>query len=210
MPRRAVPIVAGEYYHIYNRGNNREDLFLEARNYQHFLELYAKHVSPIVETYAYCLLRNHFHVLVRIKSEEEQEQTLRVSETLRVSCPFIPQKPSQQFGNLFNAYAKAINKAYDRTGSLFETPFGRVLVKSETHLAHLVVYIHQNPQKHGLVEDFRMWPHSSYQAMLSHKPTRLERAGALAWFHDWASCEDAHRGMSCEAPIAPLVAGDVD
>ena len=204
------PLEYRQYYHIYNRGNNREDLFLEARNYQHFLELYAKHVSPIADTYAYCLLRNHFHVLVRIKTEEEQEQTLRVSETLRVSGPFIPKKPSQQFGNLFNAYAKAINKAYGRTGSLFETPFGRVLVISETHLAHLVVYIHQNPQKHGLVEDFRVWPHSSYQAMLSHKPTRLERAEVLVWFQGREAFEDGHREMAAEERVGLLVVGDVD
>jgi REP element-mobilizing transposase RayT len=67
----------GQYYHINNRGNNRENIFLEDRNYLYFMELYAYHVAPVLETFAYCLLRNHFHFLVRVKSEGEI-QTFRV------------------------------------------------------------------------------------------------------------------------------------
>ena len=205
-----TPLEYGEYYHIYNRGNNGENLFFEERNYYHFLKLYARHVVPVADTYAYCLLRNHFHVLVRIKTVEEQEQTLRVSKTLRVSGAFTPKKPSQQFGNLFDAYAKAINKAYDRTGSLFENPFGRVPVTSEAYLVHLVAYIHQNARKHGFVEDHRDWPFSSYHAFLSQKPTRLERDEVLAWFQGRLGFEDFHRSPADQAIIAPLAPEDFD
>jgi REP element-mobilizing transposase RayT len=66
-----IPLQHGKYYHIYNRGNNRENIFFEERNYRYFLQLYAKYIQPIADTYAYCLLYNHFHVLVRIKSIEE-------------------------------------------------------------------------------------------------------------------------------------------
>ena len=175
----------GKYYHVYNRGNNREDIFIETRNYRHFLRLYAKYVESVVDTYAYCLLRNHFHFLVRIKTEEEQK-------AFGVSKDFAPKDPSQQFGNLFNAYAKAINKACGRTGSLFQNPFGRVEVTSDAHFIWLVVYIHQNPQKHGLVGDFRTWPYSSYQALLSAKPTHLERNQVLAWFNGVEDFEALH------------------
>ena len=73
-------------YHIYNRGVNRENIFIEERNYAYFSSLYIKYIEPVAETFAYCLLRNHFHILVRIKPEQAQtqDQTLRVSETLRV------------------------------------------------------------------------------------------------------------------------------
>ncbi len=208
------PLEYGQYYHIYNRGNNGENLFFEERNYPHFLKLYAHYILPVADTYTYCLLRNHFHILVRIKTEEEQAktlQTLRVSETLRVSKPgvFKPKSPSQQFGNLFNAYAKGINKAYGRTGSLFENPFGRVAVTSDSYLVHLVTYIHQNPQKHGFVTDFRAWPYSSYHAVVSQQPTRLERDEVLAWFQGPVAFEDAHRRMVSDAQIAPLAPDDL-
>jgi putative transposase len=198
-----TPLEYGQYYHIYNRGNNRQNLFIEERNYYHFLKLYAKYILPIADTFAYCLLPNHFHLLVRILTP--QEQTLRVSETLRVS-----KSPSQQFVNLFNAYAKAINKAYNRTGSLFENPFGRVPVTTEPYLVCLVAYIHQNPQKHGFVADFGEWPFSSYHAVLSQKPTRLERDEVLAWFQSPAAFQDAHRQPVSDAQMAPLVPDDFD
>ena len=111
------PLESGMFYHIYNRGTNREDIFVQERNYRYFLQLYVKHIEPAAETYAYCLLKNHFHVLVRIKDAEAQN-------------PKGLERPlgSIAFSNFFNAYAKAINKAYGRTGSLFQHPFGRIPV----------------------------------------------------------------------------------
>ena len=149
------PLQHDTYYHIYNRGNNRETIFRGRDNYFHFMKLYAKHFAYAADTFAYCLLPNHFHFLVRIKTAAEGAQTLRVSETLRV---LSPPTPSQAFSNLCNAYAKAFNKAYGRSGSLLEHPFGRIPVPTDGYFHTLVAYIHRNPQKHGLVVDFRDWP----------------------------------------------------
>src|SRR5690625_3170448 len=87
------------FYHIFNRGNNKQPIFLEDANYFYFLKLVKKHILPIADIYSYCLLNNHFHLLVKIKEECEKN-------------------PSQSFSNLFNAYSKAFNKRYKRTGSL--------------------------------------------------------------------------------------------
>ena len=76
------PLLYKTYYHIYNRGTNGENIFNEERNYEHFLNLYEKHIEPVAETFAYCMLRNHFHIMVRIKSEDEiidKKEALRVS-----------------------------------------------------------------------------------------------------------------------------------
>lgn len=148
MPRPAA-LQKGCYYHIHNRGNNRQDVFIEERNYAYFMELYSRYIAPVAKTYTYCLLKNHFHFLVYLKTEE-QLKIFRVSETRKVSSP------DQQFGHLFNAYTKAINKAYIRTGSLFQKPFRRIQVTAQAHLIHLVAYIHLNPQKHGLIDDYRL------------------------------------------------------
>ena len=82
-------------------------------------------------------------------------QTSQVSETCEVSPREVSFKPSQHFSNLFNAYTKAINKAYGRTGSLFQDRFGRIQVTADAYFTNLIYYIHHNPQKHGLVDDFR-------------------------------------------------------
>ena len=198
------PLEWGRYYHVYNRGNNRENLFVEERNYRYFLQLYAHHIEPVAETYAYCLLHNHFHLLVRIRDAEDMDLT-GFPKPVRSVLP-----PGRAFANLFNAYAKAINEAYDRTGALFQRPFGRIEVTSDAQFAWLVVYIHRNPQKHSFVDDFRDWPYSSYHALLSAQPTRLKREVVLGWFDGPAGLVAFHRQGDEEERIAPLIAGDFD
>ena len=188
---RPAALVPGHYYHVYNRGNNGENLFREARNYNYFLELYAAHIEPIADTFAYCLLKNHFHLLVRIKAAPTQDAAVG---------------PSQAFSNLFNAYTKAINKSHRRTGSLFQKPFQRIDVTTDRYFLQLIFYIHFNPQKHGLVTDFREWPYSSYHALGNAQPTRLDRAAVLGWFGDAPRFEAFHRGRVDELTIAPLIA----
>jgi len=183
-----IPLTYGQYYHIYNRGNNREDLFPEERNCRYFLELYARHIEPVAETYAYCLMRNHFHLLVRIRDEEDLTGFGKPVRSTR--------SPSQAFSNLFNAYTKAFNKTYGRTGTLFERPFHRRAVTREGYALQLVVYIHRNPQKHGFVDDFRDWPHTSYAALLSQHPTRVQREAVLEWFQGAANFVDAHLNVA--------------
>ena len=203
-----TPLEHGKYYHVYNRGNNRENIFVEERNYPYFLKLYAHHIEPIAGTFAYCLMRNHFHLLVRIKTEEEIQKTLRVLKTLRVSSKTL--RVYQVFSNFFNAYTKAINKAYGRTGSLFEHPFGRIQVTSEAYYSHLVIYIHRNPQKHGFVTDFRDWPYSSYHTLLSTKPTHLKREDVLNWFGDLDNLVATHQQEITERQIGALAPEDFD
>jgi putative transposase len=174
-----TPLIPGTFYHIYNRGVNGENLFLEDRNYRYFLEKYAHYIYPLAETYAYCLLRNHFHLLIRIR--EDPEHTVAPRGTPQMSRQKSA-SPSLQFSHLFNAYAKAINNACGRTGTLFARPFKRIAVMSERHFVHLIAYIHRNPQHHGFVADFRTWPHSSYHTFLAPGPTRLPRNVVLDWF----------------------------
>ena len=89
-----VPMEYGKFYHICNRGVNREDLFRNDDNYRYFLKLYAKHVEPVADTFAWCLLKNHFHLLVRIKEEHE----------ILESPPYakLPLHPSKPFSNILS------------------------------------------------------------------------------------------------------------
>jgi putative transposase len=198
------PLLFDTYYHIYNRGVNGENIFIEERNYDLFLNLFEKHITPVCDLFSYCMLRN-FHVSVRTKSEEEiieYKKTLS-KETLRVSSvnnrdvgqgspanhdlsqarkPLGSKYISDQFSNFFNAYAKTINKAYGRTGSLFQHPFGRVPITSDRQFWNVIAYIHQNPQKHKFVKDFRDWKYSSYGIILGDTKTSLNRSEVLRWF----------------------------
>jgi REP element-mobilizing transposase RayT len=199
MKNTTAALQPGVYYHIYNRGNNRENLFLENRNYSYFLRLYEKHIQPVADTYAYCLLRNHFHFSVRIKD------TLQIVKTYGT-----PVSPSQAFSNFFNAYAKAINKAYGRTGSLFEERFARIPVTNTSYFTNLIFYIHFNPQKHAFVADFRDWYWSSYQALLGKGPTVLKREEVIGLFDGMQGFEQFHCGRVDERKLAQCIDRDFD
>jgi len=204
MSHKPPPLQSGLYYHIFSRGINRENVFFEERNYTYFLALYTKHFALVADTYAYCLMRNHFHFLVRIKLLEHTADTPGVSETPGVS------DASQHFSNCLNSYAKAINKTYNRTGSLSQNRFGRRVVDSDAYFLTLIAYIHRNPEHHHFVDDFRTWPYSSYNALVSQKESRLSRDEVLGWF----GCREAlvafHGKDFDVSPIAHLVADDLD
>jgi putative transposase len=168
-------------YHIFNRGNNRENIFIDELTFRFFMILFQKYIFPVAETYAYCLLRNHFHLLVRIKSEDEILKSLGVSSMQKHR---LRKTPSRHFSNFFNAYAKSINRTYHRTGSLFQHPFHRVPVTDENHIRVLISYIHRNPQHHGFVPDFRDWPFSSYHVHLSKTSPSRDRAVVSKFFRD--------------------------
>ena len=109
----------GNYYHIYNRGINGENIFRDENNMSYFLKLVEKHVSPKTNILAYCLLNNHFHFAIE-----------NTSETKEIA---------QAFSNLFNAYTKAYNKQNSRTGALLERPFKRKQIKDENYLKQLIL-----------------------------------------------------------------------
>jgi REP element-mobilizing transposase RayT len=191
-----------KYYHIYNRGIAGADIFPEDRNYAYFLKLYARHVAPAVSTLAYCLLRNHFHLFIQIKTSEvalasveaEEKDGARNSSTASLAL-----------ANFFNAYAKAINHAYARNGALFEHRFRRVEVAEELYGLRLIHYIHHNPQKHGFVEDYRHYSHSSYRAFLSDRPTGLQRQQVLEWFGGRERFVAVHQTLTDEKALREVI-----
>ena len=191
------PLIPGNFYHIYNRGNNRETIFRTAENYRFFLERYTHYIELIAATYAYCLLPNHFHLLIYIRLTPELPTSGKVGNSTL--------QPHRAFKNLFISYSMAYNRRYQRTGSLFQKPFKRKRVDNERYFMTLVTYIHRNPQKHGLINDFRDWPWSSYTAMISDKPTKIQRADVIDWYGSRANYIDAHQDEVDEKLIEHLL-----
>ena len=187
MGNERVSFESGKVFHIYNHGNANDLIFREDQNYGFFLKKYQKYISSIADTYAYCLLPNHFHLMVKIKSEDElkeffQKKKNKNSQGLDLNKNNLSHLISHQFGTLFNSYTKAFNNYYDRRGSLFENTFKRKPVTKDRYYNQLIRYIHINPVKHGFVDDPAKWPYSSYHSFLSNKPTLLEREEILEWF----------------------------
>jgi putative transposase len=191
----------GNVYHIYNRTVDKQPMFKNEGNYEFFLRKYDEYMSPFVETYAYSLLGNHFHLLVRIKEElvANKDKDLTTFQKLsNLNSPKVRQESSahdivsHQFRKFFQSYGMAFNKQQTRVGTLFQTPFKRVLVNNDTYFTQLIYYIHCNAQKHGLIENFRDWKWSSYNGILLEKPTKLKRHEVLEWFGDKDAYKQYH------------------
>jgi len=175
---RNTPIEADRFYHIYNRGINGENIFKTDRNYLFFLSKVSEFLIPVCDVYAYCLMPNHFHLLVKIKSDFELDSLVKVRSGL-----YSPQNIfSKQFARIFNSYSQAFNKENERHGALIESPFKRKLIISDKYLINTIIYIHQNPQNHFLTPEFSKYNFSSYQAILSNSKTLLKRKEVIELF----------------------------
>lgn len=181
MSQTKEPIEQGSYYHIYNRGNNRCDVFFDADSYYYFLKLYDKYITPVADTLAWCLLKNHFHILVYIKLNHEINQDKLEFST--VEKPKVV-SASRQFSHLFNAYTQGINKKFKRTGSLFESRFERKRITSDAYLQKVIFYIHNNPVHHGFTKNINLYPWSSYETIISDKPTKLKREDVIEFYQN--------------------------
>ena len=182
-----IPLNPDSFYHLYNRANGNEQLFISDENYHYFLKRYKQLICSVADTYAYCLMPNHFHFLVKIKSRK----------TLRELSEFqndkdIPQLISKRFSNLFSSYAQSYNKQQGRMGSLFMRGFKRKQVKTEAYFRKLVLYIQFNPIVHGYCSSLNEWKFCSYKAILSKQKTIIKRKETIAYFDDLENFKFCH------------------
>lgn len=134
---------AGHCYHVYNRGVNRGPIFFTEENWGFFIRRVREYFKPeFVLILAYCLMPNHYHLLLRLKIDALSSEII------------------QPFGT---SYTKAINKQQNRVGPLFQGKFKAELVEEDAYLTYLTKYIHLNPVKAGLVKTPAGWAYSSYQ-----------------------------------------------
>ncbi|MEN0003283.1 MAG: transposase [Bacteroidota bacterium] len=172
MPSK-IHMAPQKYYHIFNRGNNRQLLFKEHDNYRYFLQLAKRHVGSSVDFFAFVLLPDHFHFLIRVKPQEELEK-LGITDAPKLS---------RKFANWFSTYAKAFNKRYNQVSSVFEDRFERIEVDSDNYLSYLVYYIHSNPEKHQLIDNYKDWEHSSYSTFQTTNQSKLIlKDEVIDWF----------------------------
>jgi putative transposase len=176
MTSRSTPLVAGQYYHLYNRGVNHQPIFFCEENWAFFLQQVRLYFQlQFVEILAYCLMPNHYHFLVYLKTDDF---------SARIMQPFSV------------SYTKAVNKQQHRVGPLFQGPFQSARIGTNAYLIHLSRYIHLNPLKGRLVEKLSEWTYSSYPEYLGIRKGHLPRMDMVMEFFPGS---DAYRQF-VEAP----------
>jgi putative transposase len=146
------------YYHIYNRGVEKRLIFLEEADYQRFTGKLAGLLTPLekhkdqsknVVLLAYCLMPNHFHLVVKNTKQRGIESFMR---------------------SLCTSYSRYFNEKYDRVGPLFQGPYKASMITNTGSLLTKVRYVHRNPLEAGLVTDAEDYPHSNYNNYLMEQP----------------------------------------
>jgi len=218
----------GEIYHIYNRTNNGEKLFVTDENRFFFLKRYKEIVAPFADTYCWNLLSNHFHLVIKIKSKNEIVGHLesKLKEALTsIERKFLASETTnlqkvrnykeeitfsvlleQTFKRFFQSYALSFNKQQNRKGNLFYKPFKRVKIENDTQFTMALIYVHSNAAKHGIVKDFTSYKWSSWHSIISSQPTSLLRDEVIKWFGGIEVCIKTHKELAthyyeCEIAI---------
>lgn len=182
-----TPILPEKVYHIYNRGHNYKNTFFGKEDYNLFLKHFKNYLAGVSETYAFALLPNHYHFLLRINAQSKGGEF------------------SNQFRKFILAYTNYINFREKRSGSLFLHPFKRIEITSEEYLKRLLFYIHYNPQKHEVSDNFKTYQFSSYPYLLSNKPTSLNRSDVFEIFGSKEDFENYHQYVYDDLKINKLL-----
>lgn len=181
-----MKFIENQVYHVFNQGNNRQEVFLEHEHYLFFLRKVRRYILPLADVLCYCLMPNHFHILLvpnelaALPSNAVKPRIKRqVTNTAIQPEQDRQEKLSQAIGTLLSSYTKAVNKQRGWSGSIFrgktkvkdgwiegpitlEGPNQHLFFRAENGYARQCFhYIHQNPVKAGLVLDAVDWPYSS-------------------------------------------------
>jgi putative transposase len=178
-------LIPGRFYHVYNRGIDGCTLFHDKGNFRFFMRRYELYMSESIDTYAWCLMPNHFHLLIRVKEGDENVSHLKNAKHFA--------DPSAAFQRLFTSYSKAFNKQRRRHGSLFEKPFRRIEVNNELYLKQLLVYIHTNPVHHALVNAPEQWEFSSYKRSINDAGIASYGNMIRSWFENEENFRMIHK-----------------
>jgi REP element-mobilizing transposase RayT len=156
MSRDLRPFAINTIYHVTARGNNRDDIFLSDKDRETYLRLWRKYSQELgCDVYAYVLMTNHVHWLVRIG---------------RVPISGV-------IHSIHSVYARIFNQANERVGHVFQGRFGSQVCMDDKYILSLCRYIHRNPLKAGLVENLSQYPWSSYPDLCGKRNDTLVNRG---------------------------------
>lgn len=165
----------GVYYHIFNRGNGKENIFLDDDDFRFFMLRLRQNLFPDEKSkerlsslpdnsfslVSYCLMPNHFHLLLK------QNTDIPTSKLLLKIC---------------TSYSMYFNKKYDHVGHIFQNRFKQIVIEDDSYLKWLTCYIHQNPKVAGLVTDLNKYQWSSYGEFLYNRKGLCEKGIILEQF----------------------------
>jgi putative transposase len=199
-----APFYFQQHYHVLFRSIDGVLLFKNEREHIFFLEKWKRFTQMIADVWAYSLLDNHVHLIIKTKTEEEitaQLQQLGAEQKTKAIEQFL-KTPSEdlfrpimerQINSFLVSYTNTYNNFIQRKGGLFQQPFRRLLIADDAHLQQAIIYTHANAQKHGLVKNFLEHRRHSYHTIMNNDSGFVNTTAVLDFFGGKLKFEEAHK-----------------
>ena len=188
MPRKPREFVDGGIYHVFNRGNNRNEVFISKDDHSHFLNLLLAAVRRFdISLFHYCLMPNHFHFLLRIQAKEDMSSFMHWLQL---------------------GYARYFKSHYKTTGHIFEERFRSPRISEESYYLQCGRYIERNPVKAKIVQDAWGYKYSSaaYYALGTKDPLVTPNLYYLEMGESESQRQVKYRDfLLLEEPYAPMI-----
>lgn len=183
MPRSPRFVFQNAFYHVFNRGINKQRIFIDTDDYRFFLNKLKKLKNKYdFSIYAVCLMPNHFHISIQTRKDSI----------------------SKIMSSLTTSYSMYFNRKYTHFGPVFQNRFKSILIENDSYFMTLSRYIYLNPVKAGLVTDPILYPYSSLKEMLGNTPPYLLDGDAVRLNGETTNSKEEYRKFIYEGINADL------
>lgn len=195
MPRIARGLVDGFVYHVLNRGNGGQEVFHKDQDYEVFIDLMGKAKARyFVKIFAYCLMSNHFHVVVMPQRAEELSKWMQW---------------------LMTSHVRRYHRHYGTSGHVWQGRFKSFIIHEDTHLLTVVRYVEGNPVRAGFISSVKEWPWSSYKERIGEESRLLLDESPIELPDNWdryidepltpKELEKLRQSVNRQSPHGPLM-----
>lgn len=179
-PLLKAPFQASQFYHIVCKSIDGLLMFRQEKDYSVFKNRFHQFTQGYFDTWSYCLLENHTHFIIKVKSIESIIDTIKklTPENCTKSQNRLLQNKTdellldemleRQMNRFLVSYTNYYKNQHAHRGGLFQKPFKRINIKGEAHLQQAIIYTHANSQKHGIIDDYKIYPHSSFLSICNN------------------------------------------
>ncbi len=199
-----APFEPDQFYHVVFRSIDGVKLFLNNNQKQIFLNKWIQFMQPFCRIWAYCLLENHVHLVLKIEKAQsicaeiekwsEDVQTKAIQNYLSdKSESHFDEMLERQVNRFLVSYVNTFNNEIVRKGGLFQKPFRHVLIVEEAHLQQAIVYVHANAQKHGIVKDYLLHPDHSYHEIIKGTNLYVDSSAVVDFFGNKTAFISVHK-----------------
>jgi putative transposase len=182
------------YYHFVCKSIDGLLLFPNVADYYVFTDRFKKFTDEFLEIWSFCLLPNHTHHVIKIKSLQTIKKSIAnfpAENKTKAMTSFLNDSDNEtefdkmidrQMNSFLVSYANYYNNKYQRQGGIFQKPFKRITIENDAHLQQAIIYTHANAQKHGMIKDYKKYQFSSYAAIIKADDYYTNSKSVVAFF----------------------------